>query len=217
MSTSSTEGPLALDLDGTLVDPRPRQVGALLALLEAEPRSGAVDADALWERKRDGMSTVEALRDLGFGEDASERLGDRWRATVEDAELLTLDRLIPGVADALAGLAAAEPRPVILTARQHADRARAQVGALGLLEWCAEVRVVQPDSAADSKAAELERLGCRGMVGDTESDAWAAAMAGIAFVGVATGQRSPAYLRARGLRVCDSLAEALSALDGSDL
>lgn len=212
MSTSSTSrGALALDLDGTLIDPRPRQVAALAALLASEEGIGQLNRDRFWELKRAGLTTAGALVDLGVDPATAERVADRWVATVEDSRWLDLDRMIPGVPRALDSLQGGA-RPLILTARQHEDRVRDQVSSLGLLHWCAEVTVVSPDSAAEAKAAQLLMHGCRGLVGDTESDAKAAEIAGVDFAAVSTGQRSEQYLRARGLATFDSLGGALRAL-----
>lgn len=213
MSTSSIErGPLALDLDGTLVDAEPRQVEAMWALLDAEPGLVALHRDEFWSRKRGGSTTREALMGLGVRGATAEKLSERWVESVEDPRWLGLDRLLPGVAAALAGLREDGEWPVILTARRHAGRVREQVEGLGLLRWCAEVRVVSPTEAAAAKAAELRALGARGMVGDTESDARAAALAGIPFAAVTTGQRSEEFLAARDLVGYGSLGEALEAL-----
>lgn len=213
MSTSSIErGPLALDLDGTLVDAKPRQVEALWALLDAEPRLLALHREEFWSRKRGGSTTCEALVGLGMRAAAAEILSQRWVESVEDPRWLRLDRLLPGVAAELEALGRAGERPVILTARRHADRAREQVEALGLLRWCGEVRVVSPAEAAAAKAAELRALGARGMIGDSESDARAAELAGLPFAAVTTGQRSEEFLAARGLASFGSLAGALGSL-----
>jgi phosphoglycolate phosphatase-like HAD superfamily hydrolase len=211
--SSSSHGRLALDLDGTLTDPAPRQLAALEAVLERHAEAGPVDLGRFWADKRGGLSTGAALEELGVAPALAAELAADWGAAVEDVAWLELDRLLPGVAEALEALAAGGERPVILTARRHPDRVREQVAALGLLAWCGGVRVVSPAAAAEQKAAELTALGARGFVGDTESDARAAELAGCEFAAVGGGQRSPEFLRARGLAVFDSLAAALAGLD----
>lgn len=215
MSTSSTSrASLALDLDGTLIDPKPRQVAVMTALFEGEATMEPVRPADFWSLKRDGLTTAEALERLGVERALAGKLALRWARSVEDLRWLRLDRLIPGVDETLGELAEAGTRPAILTARRHEDRVRDQVSSLGLLRWCDEVQVVSPESAVEQKAAELEALGSRGFVGDTESDARAAELAGVAFAGVTTGQRAGEFLRARGLPAFDSLADALRALPG---
>jgi phosphoglycolate phosphatase-like HAD superfamily hydrolase len=213
MSTSSSNAsPLALDLDGTLLDAQPRQVEAMVASIELAGGTGAVNRDEFWDLKREGLATHEALVRLGVDAALAERAARHWAESIEDPRWLNLDRLLPGVPEVLAAHAEAGDRPLILTARQHEDRVRAQVASLGLLRWCAAVAVVSPLGAAEEKAAELVARGCRGLVGDTESDARAAEQAGVAFAAVTTGQRSKEFLRGHGLAAFDSLAEALRAL-----
>lgn len=210
MSTSSTSrGPLALDLDGTLVDPKPRQVAVIGSLLVGEPGAESVDVEELWSLKRDGLTTREALVRLGVDAALGAELADRWAHSVEEPRWLRLDRLLPGVADALSRLAATGTRPVVLTARRHEDRVRGQAASLGLLRWCSELMVVSPDFAAEEKAAKLASLRCRAFIGDTESDAKAAELVRVPYAAVTTGQRSGAFLRSRKLPVFDSLDQAL--------
>ncbi len=215
MSTSSTNrASLALDLDGTLIDPQPRQVAVMAALVEDNATVEPLRPADFWSLKRDGLTTGEALERLGVERALAGELAARWSRAVEDVRWLRLDRLIPGVDETLAELVEAGTRPAILTARRHEDRVRDQVTSLGLLRWCNGVQVVSPESAAEQKAAALEALGSRGFVGDTESDATAAELAGVAFAAVTTGQRAGEFLRARGLPAFDSLADALRALPG---
>jgi phosphoglycolate phosphatase-like HAD superfamily hydrolase len=214
MSTSSTRRPpLAVDLDGTVLDPRPRQLAVLASLLESERTSGPVDLDRLWELKREGSTTEAALVALGVSDQAAGGLARRWAAEVEDPRWLRLDRPLPGAAETLRELAQSVGPPVLLTARRHPDRVRDQLASLGLDRWCGELRVVSPDSAAEEKAEQLRSLRCRGFVGDTESDAEAAELAGVPFAAVATGQRSPRFLAALGVPVFDSLPEALRSIE----
>jgi phosphoglycolate phosphatase-like HAD superfamily hydrolase len=69
---------------------------------------------------------------------------------------------------------------------------------LGLQELFEAVLVVDPSNAASAKADELCALTIKLFFGDTESDFRASAIAGVPFVGVASGQRSAAFLEAAG-------------------
>jgi phosphoglycolate phosphatase-like HAD superfamily hydrolase len=203
--------PLALDLDGTLVDARPRQVAALFGQPRPEVLE-SLDPEAFWTLKRDGMSTRAALGRLGVGAEAAAGLAERWVEMVEGPDLLGLDRPLPGTMEFLEGLAAAGDRPWVLTARRHPDRVSDQFAGLGLEGLCAGLAVVSPAAAAEQKAERLIGLGCRAMVGDTESDGRAAELVGIPFAAVTSGQRSPERLRAAGFETFDTLADATSYL-----
>jgi phosphoglycolate phosphatase-like HAD superfamily hydrolase len=206
---SADAGPLALDLDGTLIDARRRQLSVLASVLAVE-----VDLGALWERKREGATTAAALAALGVPDDVAAAAASRWVERIEDEDELRADRFLPGVEATLAELAAAGVQPTVVTARTHPDRARAQFAALGLERWCEGLRVVDPADAAEQKAAVLRELGAAAYVGDTESDARAAALAEIPFAAVSTGQRSAAFLADRGLTPHPSLAAALTTPPG---
>jgi phosphoglycolate phosphatase-like HAD superfamily hydrolase len=117
----------------------------------------------------------------------------RWVEVVEDDDLLPLDAPVPELQDALAVAERAGVAVAIVTARRRADAVRAQIGALGL-QPAAGVHVVSPAHAAREKSVILEALGAIGFVGDTESDATAAAHAGVPFAAVAGGQREARWL-----------------------
>lgn len=189
-------GPLAVDLDGTLVDCRARQVALAAAL--AGP---GFDGDAFWEAKRAGATTRAALVALGHPDAAARALADAWAEAIEDDAWLAHDRLLPGARAALEAAGDAGLEPFVLTARRRADAVRAQVDRLGLAALVAGVEVVDPGDAAAAKGALLAARGAVALIGDTESDAAGAAAAGVPFVAVGGGQRAPGFLRARGVAV----------------
>ena len=185
-------GVFALDLDGTLVDCAPRQVRALDAALGGQ----YPEPVAFWERKRQGMTTREALVALGMPEDEAQELAERWRIVVEADELLLADTVLPGTEAALDVALQHSERLVILTARQRGDAAAAQCERLGLMTRVDEVIAVPPAGAADHKAEVLRALQASGFVGDTASDARAAAASGTPFAAVTTGQHTREVLAA---------------------
>lgn len=200
---------VALDLDGTLVDARERQVGLTVAILE-ELGLAAIDEDAFWERKRDGARTAEALVWLGVPADGAAEVQRLWIERVERREWLERDGVLDGAVDALASMRADGAEPFILTARRDAQAVAWQVERLGL---GLDLEVVDPADAAAAKAAVLGRRGAAGFIGDAESDAAAAHAAGIPFVGVSSGQRSADFLRAAGVElVADDVSAAWAAL-----
>jgi phosphoglycolate phosphatase-like HAD superfamily hydrolase len=194
---------LALDLDGTLIDCRARQVAVAVHV------AGPLDEDAFWSAKRSGATTADALAAQGANDPAA--IAAAWMEQVEEERWLVLDRPLPGAAEALASVRAGGLAPVVLTARRHADRVRRQVRRLGL--DVDRVAVVAPADAVAGKAHELARLGARGMIGDSETDLRAAVQAGVAFEAVGTGQRDPDFLRRHGAgAVHAALPEAVSAV-----
>lgn len=198
---------VALDLDGTLLDCRPRQVRLAARLVGA-----GFDADRFWAAKRHGATTRVALEAVGVPGARAQRIAREWAAAVEDDAWLAVDPLLPGARRALAALAAAARPVLVLTARRRARAARDQVAHLvpGL-----PVEVVDPARAAAAKAAALRRCRARAFVGDTESDAAAAAAAAVAFLAVGGGQRDPTWLSEHGIApVYAGVDDAVRALLG---
>lgn len=187
---------LALDLDGTLIDCRTRQVELTAAVL-AELGAPPVDLERFWAAKQDGDNTHRALLSVGVPAAVARAAVVRWTACIEDARWLARDIVLATAPDALAAVRSAGLTPVVVTARRDASAVRDQVAALSL--DVDDVVVVDPADAADGKAGRLRAIGAVGYVGDTEADARAAARARVPFVAVRGGQRSEAFLRAAGV------------------
>lgn len=204
---------IGLDLDGTLITCRHRQSAVLQA---ACPRPITVDTSLVWEAKRDGATTIEALRAQGVSSGQSERIAERWRRMIEEPYWLGLDSLFEDVLEQLAGLRARGMRIALLTARERAYSLRQQLRQLGLAGFCDEVFIVSPRYAAEQKARVLARLDPIAMIGDTESDATAAAAVGTPFLAVESGQRSCNFLRRHGVRECHpGFQQAVAAVIGT--
>jgi phosphoglycolate phosphatase-like HAD superfamily hydrolase len=182
---------LAFDLDGTLLACRERQVAV------AHHVAGPIDEDLFWTAKRAGACTAAALTAVGVADGPA--VAAEWVAQIEDERWLALDQPTPSAAAALRLAAAAGRSPFVLTARRDRDGVLRQLERTGLAELVAGVEVVDPSRAAERKAAVLRELAATGLVGDTESDARAAKLAGVPFAGVGTGQRSRSFLRASGI------------------
>ena len=196
----TTRPVFAFDLDGTLLDARARQVHVLIeagiALDEPTP-----DADRFWQLKRNGSTTGQALEQLGLPTARAHRLATWWQAHVEDPEMLRFDQLLPLANAAIEACRVEGLSPRILTARSNAGSVLMQLDKCGLGRLVDEVHVVSPFGAATAKAAHLKLWSAIAMIGDTESDARAAAMATVPFLAVCCGQRSEDFLRARSLEV----------------
>ena len=206
----SDGGVLALDLDGTLLDCRPRQVELTVAVLE-ELEAPGVDPDALWAAKREGATTRDALLAQGLPAAVVDAAVTAWVSRVEDAAWLARDPVLPEAPPALAAVRAAGLSPVVLTARRDASAVRDQIARLAL--DVDDVGVVDPSDPAAGKAGYLRALAAAGYVGDTESDARSAAVADVPFVAVGGGQRSERFLRAAGVTdVRANVRDAVAAL-----
>lgn len=202
---------LAFDLDGTLLETGERQTRALdLALGYAYD-----DPVAFWRHKRSGLTTREALLARGMTEPHALSVAERWQVAVESDEALLVDELLAGVEGALTAARAAAGRLVVITARTRGDAVAAQCERLGLMTWLDEVIAVPPQNAAGNKATILRELQPLGFIGDTASDARAAAAARIPFVAVTTGQHTRDVLAGEiAGPITDSLAEAVAILTG---
>jgi phosphoglycolate phosphatase-like HAD superfamily hydrolase len=204
---------LALDLDGTLIDARVRQVGvAAEALIEVSGSDGRLDERRFWRLKRAGATTAGALEHLGYPPAVSAAVAARWLERIESDAWLERDRSLPGVRGAVAAL---HDRVVVLTARRRPPGAARSIAAAGLDSLIDEVVVVDPANVVAEKARALRRLRPVAFIGDTDSDGRAAASAGVPFAAVSTGQRSASYLRAQGFEPARSLRIALGSLSAS--
>jgi phosphoglycolate phosphatase-like HAD superfamily hydrolase len=200
----------AFDLDGTLVTAGPRQSW----LLHAAARSQGVhlDVDAAWAAKREGASNKDYLRRLGLDDAVAVRINALWMSQVETPYWLQMDTVLNGVIDTLDGLKQQGWQCILVTARANPWLMRQQIATLGLARRFDGVYCVSPVRAAHEKADVLRETGAAFFVGDAESDAAAAAAAGVSFAGVTTGQRSGACLARHGVRhLFDVLADGVSA------
>lgn len=199
-------GLLALDLDGTLVSCAPRHC----ALMRQLCRGDALPADFIpryWAAKREGASNLRALRTLGHP--AAQARADAWAREIEHWPWLGWDRLLPGVATALA---ARRHRVVVLTARREPYFLRQQLDRLGLSTLIDDLIVVPPAEASQSKARQLQALKPLAFVGDTESDADAAQAVGTPFLALSCGMRSASFWQLHGQPPYPDLTAALAAL-----
>lgn len=214
----ATSNFIGLDLDGTLIDARRRQVTVakqVIGLFGLAP----LDGDAFWRLKREGLDTVSALERLAYPAAAAREVAKGWMREIETPCWLELDAWLPGALEGLAMLKEAGFPVRVLTARSQPEAALAQASTLGLASWVQAFEVVNPRYAAEAKALKL--AGAVGFVGDTEIDARAACLASVPFVGVTTGQRSRQFLKGQGVAplvddFVSAVSSILSRVTGSD-
>jgi phosphoglycolate phosphatase len=174
---------VVFDLDGTLIDARPRMY-ALFA--ELVPGSG-LDADAYWALKHAKVSHEQILRRrLGYDEERLAEFVDAWMARIESPALLALDGNFPGMHATLDRLAA-QARLHVCTARQHRQPVLDQLDRLRLLPYFTTVMVTEQTADKDALIARhVPDLSARDwMLGDTGKDIQ---------VGKALGMRTCAVL-----------------------
>src|ERR1700677_3718654 len=108
---------LALDLDGTLISCEPRQSPVLSAALIR--RKANADLKKIWERKREGDSTREALKKSGMGATLAQSIAEDWRRMIEEPVWLALDSVLPGVRETLNAMRKAGTQLWLITARSR--------------------------------------------------------------------------------------------------
>jgi phosphoglycolate phosphatase-like HAD superfamily hydrolase len=205
---------VGLDLDGTLVTCREKQV---YALRQAVQKAGIEYQafDDFWTLKRNGSTTIDALRETGVDKIASEMLAKGWVENVESWECMQQDRLFPGVLESLSGLSQRTDF-LLLSARRNAQMFKRQVSELGLDAFAKYREVVYANSdVASAKAVYLRQYGAECYIGDTEADVAAASQANVPIYLVSTGQRSAAFLHtvvrgSENIKVFDTFEFALN-------
>lgn len=201
--------PLAIDLDGTLITCKNRQITVLRAAMLA---CGAelAQIDGVWTAKREGLTTREALLAAGIPPDVAAAVSERWVAMIEDPQWLQLDACFPDTIDSLTTVRDAGVRVVLVTARRHKHWLAAQLRTLHLDVHLDCIVVVSPTDATAQKSKVLLQLSPRAYIGDTESDFVAARVAGVPYHAVSRGQRSPRFLAREGVsRAAATLTEVL--------
>jgi phosphoglycolate phosphatase-like HAD superfamily hydrolase len=201
---------LALDLDGTLIDCKRRQIAAAHTILQELSDAVIFDEERFWSLKRTGATTLQALEALGVTLELAIRATEAWTASIEDRCWLELDTLLPMSIEALLHAHECTLDVVVLTARRSVANVADELHRLHLDAFVDDLRVVDPNKALAEKAATLQTLKPFGYVGDTEVDWEAALQAVVPCVITTTGQRDHGYLLQRGVyRLSKDVAHAV--------
>lgn len=155
-----------------------------------------LDYDSFWRAKTSGKSTREALGFLGMEHNVALDVSSEWVRIVEDSYWLQFDAVHGFVFDLMDSLSG--KNVYVLTARRNKHLVDNQIRRLGIFGYLEAVSVVSPLNAIQEKAEQLKRLGADVFIGDTVSDAAAAKMAAVDFVGVSWGQHDGRYLLREG-------------------
>lgn len=201
----------AFDLDGTLVTARQRQLTLLRAI--AKRIDVHLVEDAVWQKKREGVSTRAALLEMGLNEERAKEIASAWIQEIETPYWLSLDTLFSDTLKVLDSFRESGEALILLTARQNTRLLLQQLARLGIREYFTGVECVSPFDAVNEKAKVLSRYAFAGFVGDSETDFAAAKRTGTPFYAVSTGQRSPVFLAGLGVaRPYSSLLEVRDAI-----
>lgn len=181
---------IGLDLDGTLLECRQRQ----MTLLQVRAKACAVDidADSFWNLKRNGLSNRAALSNFGVSATASRSICSGWEHSIEDFPWLSFDRLLPGVAEVLMRWREIGNTLHLVSARRNRCNAMQQLHALGLNIFDSVIFVNPLKLGA--KIAALSDLRPDIYIGDTERDYDDAIQAGVCPLLVSSGLRAADFL-----------------------
>jgi phosphoglycolate phosphatase-like HAD superfamily hydrolase len=182
---------VGVDLDGTLIDARKRQIAVAQSFI-SKLSDVPLKAEDFWNLKRDGLNTQAALENLGYSNEMAREISYRWIREIEQSRWLRIDEWLPLAREGLQMLKEHGVEIRVITARTKSKNLLRQVSTLGLNNWINRLDIVDPLRAAESKSQILN--GAIAFIGDSESDALAARLAGVPFVAVTTGQRSRAFL-----------------------
>lgn len=183
---------IALDLDGTLIDCRRRQVECMASIFNR--RRMLFDRESFWNNKREGGTTHQVLVQMGLSPEQANEISGEWIGQVESPYWLGYDQVLAGAHEALEDLCRRGAALFLVTARKNESYFRNQVRILKLSRSFRGMFCVRPADAASCKAEILEKIAPNYFIGDTESDSYAAGKSGINFVAVSCGQRSHAFL-----------------------
>jgi phosphoglycolate phosphatase len=189
-----------LDLDGTLIDPKPGIIGSVqYALRQMGQEPPPVEA-LTWAIGPPLRKTFTKL----LGEAHAEEAVTHYRTFYGQGAMYDC-AVYPGIPETLARLASGGHRLVVVTAKAHVF-ARPIVSRLGLDEHVAAVYGPELDGTRDNKvdllahvlAAEAVSPEAAIMVGDRQFDILAAVANGVTGVGVTWGYGSADELKAAG-------------------
>lgn len=181
-----------LDLDGTLIDPRPR-LYRLFCDLAGE---GVLTFEEYWRIKRGRMDQRTLLRRyLNYTDAQIAAFKADWMVKVEEPERLAEDRPFAGVSPLLAELSQRYPL-VLVTARQHPERVEAQLAAFGWRSYFSQVLVTGQKQSKDALIrTHYTPIQTDLLIGDTGEDIEAGKALGVTTVAVASGVLSADILR----------------------
>ena len=159
---------IVFDLDGTLIDSKPR----LYRLFQHLVPSSQLSYDQYWEFKRNKISNEVILSsEMGFNKDAITCFVTEWMRMIESPEYLELDSNFPDMHATLARLQG-EADLYVCTARQLRQPVLDQLERLNLLPFFTQVLVTEQKNTKENLiGTHIKNLcECDWMLGDTGKD-----------------------------------------------
>jgi phosphoglycolate phosphatase len=184
---------LIFDLDGTLIDSKPR----LYHLFQHLVPTSKMSHDDYWEFKQNKVSNEAILaNEFGFDELAIKNFVSNWMRYIESSEFLALDKTVPGVKEALDRLSE-QAELHVCTARQFRQSTVDQLDGLGLLSYFNSIMVTEQKKRKDDLIFDyVSGLSPKDwMIGDTGKDIQVGHALGIKTCGVLSGFLSEKSLK----------------------
>ncbi|MCW8965874.1 MAG: HAD hydrolase-like protein, partial [Candidatus Pacearchaeota archaeon] len=192
---------IGLDLDGTILDSRPRHK---LALEEACERLSVELPAGLSENyvseKSDGYTGLDVLRKYNVRQ--AEQVSAYWMGIIENPSMLSQDKLYPDVKLILDKLYMGNVL-YLVTARRYNDRVLDQIHKASIGTCFKDIIIVSNDNYKNvgvRKGMATQSYNLSLVIGDTESDCEWADYVGAEFRPVTSGFRSEAYWAARNIK-----------------
>jgi phosphoglycolate phosphatase-like HAD superfamily hydrolase len=191
---------IAFDFDGTLVDCKVRQVEVLRSIIRRlEFGSLTVNFDEWWNLKRNGLNTCDALVRMGVKPPIAETITKYWIELIEEPQWLDLDIPFKDTLSFLKYLKENENKLYLITARKSDYCLLNQLKKLNLQTYFNQYVTVSPFDSMKEKGEVLRMIRPSFFVGDSETDYYAALSSGTNFIGLSSGQRSPEFLKRKGI------------------
>ena len=191
---------LFFDLDGTLLDTSERHYRVYKDILSLYKVSNILRKEEFWNRKRNGVKTVELLR-RKTSEKLVQKFTEEWFKRIENKKYLSHDNLLQENVDILSTLSNKD-NLVLITLRNNKDNLFWQLKSLKLDKYFKEI-LIASSSSLNSKIFLIKHYlkKCHGnnidnniIIGDTEVDIVSGKTTGILTVAVSCGIRSKEFL-----------------------
>ena len=188
---------IGLDLDGTILDIQFRQSYLLKTI--AGFFGIKLDPEEIWTLKRTGLSNQKILELNNVNDFKVKTICNMWSRDIETLPWLSIDRLLPGVVDALESAKESGNSLYLITARSNEHNLHCQIRNLRIEKYFSRIHVVSQHDKIQKKASFLKSENIFVFIGDTEADYASAIQSKVKFVAVISGQRSHQSLRNFGV------------------